>query len=731
MRCPRCQHENPSGQKFCGACGTPLTASPSGPPAPSYTEITNALSEALEQQTATAELRQARNRELAEALEQQTATSEILRVIASSPTDLQPVMEAVAESAARLCEANNVVVYRLEDRVLRMVAVRGPWPAHEEIPLTRDVPSGRAVIDRETVHIPDVMAAGDEYPGAPALGLPTHTRAILVAPLVRKGEAIGTITIRRDTPGLFTDKQVQLLKTFADQAVIAIENVRLFRELQARNRDLTEALDQQTATSEILRVISSSPTDLQPVFEAIAASALRLCGATWSGVELLDGEMLQLAAMHNIVGQTADVIRGMYPMPLSRRQATTRAVLEGAVVYVPDVLAEPEYAARDMAQAIGYRSVLAVPMLRDGVALGTLGVLGAEPGMFSGRQIELLRTFADQAVIAIENVRLFNETKEALEQQTATADILRVIASSPTDLEPVMQAVAENAARVCGATDSTILRLEGEHLRLMALHGPLRRSMAIGEAIPVSRGTVGGRVVHDRRTIHVEDIMLAEAEFPETVSRMRQTGSLTRTMLGTPLLREGTPLGVIFIARGPQPHPFSAKQIDLLETFANQAVIAIENVRLFQELEARNRELTEALEQQTATSEVLKVISRSAFDLQPVLDLVAERDRGWAGPVASLRLGGECCGGAAPRRAAAASMSIGGRGGPECREHTEHVGARRSHPADDAHRGRAGGPGYRPCRRPALGGFRTRAWHSAAPGRRAVIGVDLHAADAG
>ena len=225
------------------------------------------------------------------------------------------------------------------------------------------------------------------------------------------------------------------------------------------------------------------------------------------------------------------------------------------MVYVPDVLAEPEYAARDMAQAIGYRSVLAVPMLRDGVALGTLGVLGAEPGMFSGRQIELLRTFADQAVIAIENVRLFNETNsyQALEQQTATADILRVIASSPTDLGPVMQAVAENAARVCGATDSTILRLEGEHLRLMALHGPLRRSMAIGEAIPVSRGTVGGRVVHDRRTIHVEDIMLAEAEFPETVSRMRQTGSLTRTMLGTPLLREGTPLGVIFIARGPQP----------------------------------------------------------------------------------------------------------------------------------------------------------------------------------
>ena len=276
-----------------------------------------------------------------------------------------------------------------------------------------------------------------------------------------------------------------------------------------------------------------------------------------------------------------------------------------------------------------------VPMLREGAPIGAIAVRRVEVRPFSDKQIALLQTFADQAVIAIENVRLFKELQsaataeltESLEQQTATAEILRVIASSPTDLQPVMEAVAENAARVCGAMDSAILRLEGEHLRLVALHGSLRRSMTIGDTAPASRDTLGGRVVGDRRTIQVEDLMAAEAEFPETVSRHRQTGSLARTMLATPLLREGVPLGVIVIARGPEVHPFSTKQIALLETFANQAVIAIENVRLFQELEARNRELTEALEQQTATAEILRVISSSPTDVQPVFDAIAAKRR--------------------------------------------------------------------------------------------------------
>ena len=408
------------------------------------------------------------------------------------------------------------------------------------------------------------------------------------------------------------------METFADQAVIAIENVRLFNETK-------EALERQTATSEILRVISSSPTDVQPVFDAIAAKALDLCRAKTSTVFRFDGVLVHLVAGHSLSPEGIESLRRVFPMPLGRGSVATRAVLTRDIVYISDIREDPEFRLQAVAQAVDFRSLLAVPMLHEGTPIGAISVAGAKPAAFSQRQIDLLQTFADQAVIAIENVRLFNETKEALEQQTATAEILRVIASSPTDLQPVMKAVAENAARVCGATDSSIFRLEGEHLRLVARHGSLRRTpLAIGDTIPVSPGSLGGRVVGDRRTIHSEDIMAAEAEFPETVSRLRQGGSLARTTLATPLLREGMPLGVIFINRGPEAHPFSAKQIALLETFANQAVIAIENVRLFNELEARNRELTESLEQQTATAEILRVISRSQIDLQPVFDTIAD-----------------------------------------------------------------------------------------------------------
>jgi signal transduction histidine kinase len=388
-----------------------------------------------------------------------------------------------------------------------------------------------------------------------------------------------------------------------------------------------EALKQQAATAEILRVIASSSTTVDPVFDAIFDSALRLCASPVGVLFRFDGEAFRLVAYRGV----PDTVVEMWQQPQRHGPHTTlmRAVTERQPVQILDVMADRAYAEREpirvqLVELMGGRTVLNVPMLKDRTPIGVIGIWRREVQAFSKNQIQLLSTFADQAVIAIENVRLFNETKEALEQQTATAEILRVIASSPTDLGPLMEAVAENAARVCGATDSAIFRLEGEHLRLMALHGPLRRSMAIGEAIPVSRGTVGGRLVHDRRTIHVEDIMLAEAEFPETVSRMRQRGSLARTMLGTPLLREGVPLGTIFINRGPEPHPFSVKQIALLETFANQAVIAIENVRLFTELEAKNHELTTALDQQTATSEILRSISSSPTDVQPVFDTIVQ-----------------------------------------------------------------------------------------------------------
>ena len=356
-----------------------------------------------------------------------------------------------------------------------------------------------------------------------------------------------------------------LLQTFADQAVIAIENVRLFNETK-------EALEQQTATADILRVISSSPTDVQPVFDTILDNATRLCEAERGALFLFDGEAYHAAAFR---GAASALVEHHMRAPIrpGPHTALARLVRELRPVHIEDMLADAAFAEGDplrraVVELEGMRTLLMVPLLKEGRLIGAIGVHRREVRPFTDRQIVLMQIFADQAVIAIENVRLFNETKEALEQQTATAEILRVISSSPTDLQPVMEAVAENAARVCGATDSSIFRLEGEHLRLVARHGSLPRPLTIGDTLPVIRGYVTGRAVCDRRTIHVADIMAAEAEFPQAVSGNRQAGSFNRTMVATPLLREGTPLGVIVITRGPEVHPFSATQIALLETFA-------------------------------------------------------------------------------------------------------------------------------------------------------------------
>jgi signal transduction histidine kinase len=427
---------------------------------------------------------------------------------------------------------------------------------------------------------------------------------VLSTPLLREGIPIGTIHIRRMEVRPFTEKQIKLLETFAAQAVIAIENVRLFQELK-------ESLEQQTATGEILGVIARSPTDIQPVLDAVASSATRLCDASDAVIVRLDGSRFILAA-HSGLHETPPAGS---PVPLTRGFPGGRAVLDRTTVVVADLLEviDSEFPeTKALQQRFGYRSLVATPLLREGSAVGALAVLRTEVRPFTDKQIALLKTFADQAVIAIENVRLFQELTESLEQQTATSEILGVIASSPTDIQPVLNTVAANAARLGEATDAQIRLVEGDRTRLVASFG---NAPAL-EFSPTIPGRVGGRAILNRETVHVHDLLEAsKTDFLDAREVSIRTG--TRTILSTPLLREGTPIGVINVRRT-EVRPFSDKQIKLLETFADQAVIAIENVRLFKELDERTNELTRSVGELKALGEVSQAVS-STLDLETVL----------------------------------------------------------------------------------------------------------------
>ena len=546
--------------------------------------------------------------ELKESLEQQTATSEILGVIASSPTDIQPVLDVVAENASRLCDANDAIIYRVESDHAQPVAHYGPVPALQNYhrPLSRGLPVGRTIIDRQTIHIHDVAAEIEtEFPDARALQRDSGTRTMLVTPLLREDIPIGAISIRRTEVRPFAEKHISLLKTFAAQAVIAIENVRLFKELEERNRDLTEALEQQTATSKILEVIASSPTDVQPVLEAIAESATRLCDGTDAHISHVDGEILRLNAHTNDASLQRDV-------PITRNHIAGQAILDRRTIHIHDLAAEPEdkYGAPRW-RSLGFRTVLIAPLLREAMAIGTITIRRTEVRPFTEKQVALLETFANQAVIAIENVRLFKEIqernaelREALEHQTATAEVLGIISRSPTDVQPVLDAIVESAARVCGI-DDVLLRLhEGNKAVPRAHFGP----------IPIGRGEISideprFRWMREHGTLHVPDVR------ERNELQIGRTGRW-RTLLSVPLRQQGEFIGSLG-ARRIEVRPFTPVQIKLLETFADQAVIAIENVRLFQELK-------EALEQQTATSEILGVIASSPTDIQPVLDAIAD-----------------------------------------------------------------------------------------------------------
>jgi GAF domain-containing protein len=402
-----------------------------------------------------------------------------------------------------------------------------------------------------------------------------------------------------------------LLETFAAQAVIAIENVRLFKEIQERNAELREALEHQTATAEVLGIISRSPTNVQPVLDAIVESAARVCGIDDVVLRLIEGDTMAPRAHFGSI-------------PIGRLEVNVdelhyRWVREHGTLHVPDIRAQNDFPT--LGSHGDWRTYLSVPLCQQAELTGVLIARRNEVRPFTPAQIKLLETFADQAVIAIENVRLFNELKESLEQQTATSEILGVIASSPTDIQPVLETITERAARVCSAEDGVLRLVDGNVMRLAAHYGSVP---GVAVERPINRQSPPGRAVLDRKIVHIADAVADIAtEYPDVVEVGRNMGAHAFTVLAVPLMREDVVIGVIHFRR-PELRPFTDKQIALVKTFADQAVIAIENVRLFKEIQERNAELREALEHQTATSEVLGIISLSPTDVQPVLDAIVE-----------------------------------------------------------------------------------------------------------
>jgi GAF domain-containing protein len=583
------------------------------------------------------ELRQ-RTDDLSESLEQQTATSEVLKVISGTGGELQLVFQTILENATRICEAKFGTLYRSEGDAVRCVAMHGAPKAFSEerrrVPVIRPAPMtalGRALSTKRPVQIADVR----KYPDAPSgytvgtLAKLAGARTLLAVPMLTDVELVGAIIIYRQEVRPFTDKQVELVANFAKQAVIAIENTRLLNELRQRTDDLTESLEQQTATSEVLKVISSSPGELEPVFQAMLENARRICEAKFGALYRCEGDALRAVAMH---GAPQAFVEERRRNPLIRPPPQTtlaRAIATKQPVQIADIVNEPHYfdvpsgySTVLLTKLSGARTVLTVPMLKENEPIGAIVIYRTEVRPFSEKQIELVQNFAAQAVIAIENTRLLNELRESLQQQTATADVLKVISSSPGELKPVFDTMLGNAMRICEAQFGNLFLYDGEGFTPAAWHNVTQGFIDFYGVGPHRAGpkTGLGRVASKKEIVHIEDITTEQAYVEGDPLRIATVELLkARTYLAVPMLKDEQLVGAIVIYRQ-EVRPFAEKQIELVKSFAAQAVIAIENTRLLSDLNKLNQQLEQRVTHQVSEIERMSKLRR--FLPPQVADLI-------------------------------------------------------------------------------------------------------------